>query len=118
MHKLACKLALLAAAMLPLHAVAAYECNVSVNRILVYADGTVNVWHSGRGDYTVICNMSADYSGVSVKHLRHVDRDAPGHQKEEWPRHFLLWRHGVLRHHANLWRRSGAGLYWRYYTVS
>lgn len=59
------KLLIVAASMLPLHAVAVYECNVSVSRVLVYQDGKVNVLHTGRGDYTVICNVASDYQGVS-----------------------------------------------------
>jgi hypothetical protein len=58
--------AVLASAVLPFNAVAAYECSVRVNTVLVYKDGIVNVLHSGRGDYTIICSMSGDYAGVSV----------------------------------------------------
>lgn len=43
---------------------AAYECTVSVKSLLVYKDGMVNVLHSGRGDYTMICSLNSDY-GVS-----------------------------------------------------
>lgn len=44
---------------------ASFECNVSVRNVLVYQDGTVNVWHSGRSDYTHICNLNQDRLGVS-----------------------------------------------------
>ena len=57
---------LLAAVFLPVHVFAQYECNVKVINVLVYKDGMVNVLHSGRGDYTVICNMAGDYGGVSL----------------------------------------------------
>jgi hypothetical protein len=50
---------------LPFHARAAFECNVTVKHVLVYADGSVNVLHSGRGDYTVICNMQTNNGNVS-----------------------------------------------------
>lgn len=56
---------LLVSAALPFQAHAAFECNVSVKNVLVYADGIVNVLHSGRGDYTVICNINSEHSGVS-----------------------------------------------------
>jgi hypothetical protein len=50
---------------LPAHAFAAYECYVQVANVLIYRDGGVNVLHSGRGDYTVICNLNGAYGGVS-----------------------------------------------------
>ena len=53
------------ASLLPLHAVAHYECNVKVVNVLVYHNGVVNVLHAGRGDYTVICNLNSDYGTVS-----------------------------------------------------
>lgn len=59
------KLLLFLAATLSLNANAAYECNVKVLSVLIYADGTVNVLHSGRGDYTVICYLNSDSAGVS-----------------------------------------------------
>lgn len=57
--------ALFVLASLPFQAHAVFECNVSVKNVLVYADGMVNVLHSGRGDYTMICNMQSEYGGVS-----------------------------------------------------
>ncbi|WP_298771326.1 hypothetical protein [uncultured Shewanella sp.] len=45
---------------------AAFHCVVSLERILVYKDGKVNVWHSGRGDYTDICNLKTEKNGVSI----------------------------------------------------
>lgn len=59
------KLALIAACTLPAHALAAYECNVRVVNVLVYSDGTVNTLHSGRGDYTIICNLNSNYGAAS-----------------------------------------------------
>jgi hypothetical protein len=56
---------ILAAALLPLHAVAEYECNAKIQNVLIYKEGLVNVLHSGRGDYTVVCSLAADHGGVS-----------------------------------------------------
>ena len=47
------------------YASAAYECNATVRNILIYTDGSVNILHSGRNDYTVICNMNVERQGVS-----------------------------------------------------
>lgn len=44
---------------------AAFECKVDLHAVLIYGDGTVNVLHSGRGDYTHICNTSEERLGVS-----------------------------------------------------
>lgn len=59
------KTALMLLAALPLSAVAAFECNVNVMRVLVYSNGGVNVLHTGRGDYTYVCSMNGDYGNVS-----------------------------------------------------
>ena len=45
---------------------AAFSCNVSLNRILVYKSGNVNVHHTGRADYTVICNLKEERDGVNI----------------------------------------------------
>lgn len=58
MKKLARLMAFVMAAVLPVQAFAAFECNVKIKAVLVYGDGTVNVLHTGRGDYTVICNLN------------------------------------------------------------
>lgn len=52
--------------MLSTSASAAFECYASVKNILIYSDGNVNLLHSGRGDYTVICNMNAERQGIST----------------------------------------------------
>lgn len=44
---------------------AAFECNASVLRVLVYNGGMVNVLHTGRNDYTVICSLDTTYGGVT-----------------------------------------------------
>lgn len=45
---------------------AAFECYVKVNNVLVYKDGNVNILHTGRNDYTVICNLATPYQGVAI----------------------------------------------------
>lgn len=44
----------------------AFECNASVHNVLIYSDGSVNVLHSGRGDYTVVCGLRGDRGGVDA----------------------------------------------------
>lgn len=44
---------------------AAFDCKVDLHAVLIYGNGLVNVLHSGRGDYTVICNVSEERLGVS-----------------------------------------------------
>ncbi|MBQ4890693.1 hypothetical protein J8L86_12605 [Shewanella sp. MMG014] len=45
---------------------AAFNCSVDVSRVLIYGNGSVNILHTGRGDYTYICNLNNDWKGVSV----------------------------------------------------
>ncbi len=45
---------------------AAYQCDVTVLRVLVYNSGDVNILHSGRGDYTNICNLKSERQGVGI----------------------------------------------------
>jgi len=45
---------------------ASFHCTVDVTRVLVYANGDVNVLHSGRGNFTVICNLNAPLNNVAV----------------------------------------------------
>lgn len=40
-------------------AAADYSCRVSVSGVLQYYEGSINVLHSGRGDWTMVCNMNA-----------------------------------------------------------
>lgn len=42
-----------------------YFCQANVINVLVYADGSLNVLHSGRGDYTYMCNLNTERQGVS-----------------------------------------------------
>ena len=52
---------------LSVNARADFFCNVTVNAVLAYNAGQVNVLHSGRGDYTIICNLSEPYvNGLTV----------------------------------------------------
>ena len=61
----AIKVALFATAMVASSmAHAAYQCTATLNAVLVYSDGTVNVNHSGRNDYTVVCNLNVTWKGV------------------------------------------------------
>lgn len=45
---------------------AAFACDVTVDRLLVYADGSVNVYHSGRNDFTYICNTKGTWKDVDT----------------------------------------------------
>ena len=48
------------------NSLAAFNCTVTVKRVLVYGSGAVNVLHTGRNDYTVICNLNEERLGVSI----------------------------------------------------
>ena len=46
---------------------AAFTCTVSINGVLAYNNGSVNVLHSGRGDWTVVCALNQPYTqGLTV----------------------------------------------------
>ncbi len=47
-------------------ALGAFDCAVDVNRVLIYADGSVNILHSGRNDYTYICNVKGTWKGIDT----------------------------------------------------
>lgn len=47
-------------------ALANYHCEVDVHRVLVYGNGTVNVLHSGRGDYIAICNANGTWNNIDT----------------------------------------------------
>jgi hypothetical protein len=51
---------------LSLNVSASFHCNVDVINVLIYSNGNVNVKHTGRGDYTVICNLKQERQGVSI----------------------------------------------------
>ncbi|WP_114786525.1 hypothetical protein [Vibrio tetraodonis] len=44
---------------------AAYDCTGTVNHVLVYADGSVNLHATYRNAYTYVCNLKNDWKGVS-----------------------------------------------------
>jgi len=48
------------------NALASFSCNATINRVLVYGDGSVNILHSGRGDYTNICNTKGTWKGIDT----------------------------------------------------
>ena len=52
--------------LLPTQAWAAYSCAVKIVNVLVNQDGSVNVYHTGRNDYTVICNLATERNQVST----------------------------------------------------
>jgi hypothetical protein len=45
---------------------AAFNCTVGISKVLVYGNGSVNVFHQGRNDYTIICNLSEARQNVSI----------------------------------------------------
>ncbi|SFX47019.1 hypothetical protein SAMN03097694_2349 [Janthinobacterium lividum] len=55
----------LLSAILPISSFAAFQCSVKVIKVLVYSTGTVNIMHSGRNDYTVICNLNFNSGDVT-----------------------------------------------------
>lgn len=44
----------------------AFSCTATISNVLVYANGSVNVKHTGRGKYTIICNLKKERQGVSI----------------------------------------------------
>jgi hypothetical protein len=58
---------ILAIALLPLPALADFQCDAQVKNVLIYSDGSVNVKHSVRNDYTMICNLKIERLGVSTE---------------------------------------------------
>lgn len=49
---------------LPMSAFADFSCQGVPNQVLVYGDGSVNVFQTPRGDYTYICNLTTPRLGV------------------------------------------------------
>ena len=54
----------MAVGLLPVAAFADYSCTTKVSTALIYADGSVNVVFSVRGDYTYVCNVTTPRLGV------------------------------------------------------
>jgi hypothetical protein len=47
-------------------ALAGYSCDVTINGVLAYEGGALNVHHTGRGDWTIICNLDIPYTNGST----------------------------------------------------
>ena len=47
-------------------AMAAFNCDAKIKALLVYNTGIVNVLHTGRGNYTVVCSLKGTYGDVSA----------------------------------------------------
>lgn len=60
------KIILILGVMLSTTVLADFACDVDVDRVLVYADGSVNVLHSGRNDWTYICNVKGTWKGIDT----------------------------------------------------
>ncbi|PKF80342.1 hypothetical protein CW749_07180 [Vibrio sp. vnigr-6D03] len=60
------KLLLLLSLVVSTNAFAAFNCEVTVNRVLVYGNGSVNILHSGRNDFTYICNTKGTWKGIDT----------------------------------------------------
>lgn len=45
---------------------ATFSCTVDINHLLINSTGAVNVKHTGRGEYTHICNLTTERQGVSI----------------------------------------------------
>jgi hypothetical protein len=56
--------ALLLGSLVSLPAVADFNCEVAITRVLIYGDGSVNVLHNGRGNYTFICNVKGTWKNI------------------------------------------------------
>lgn len=55
----ACRLpSILSVGFLCTPSMAAFTCAVTIQGVLQYYDGSVNVLHSGRGDWTYMCNVN------------------------------------------------------------
>jgi len=51
---------------LPVSAFADFSCSTKVTAVLVYADGSVNVFTAVRNDYTYVCNLETPRLGIEV----------------------------------------------------
>lgn len=60
------KLVILITLFVSVSAFSAFNCEVNVDRVLVYQDGSINILHNGRNDYTYICNLNNTWKGVDV----------------------------------------------------
>mgnify|MGYP000505595560 CR=1 FL=1 len=60
------KLLIAVLAIISLNVHAGFNCNVEITNVLVYGDGSVNVRHTGRNEYTYICKLNSEWKGVEV----------------------------------------------------
>lgn len=51
----------------PIAGVTAVDCRGTVNQVLLYADGTLNVLGSWRGDFTFLCNTNGTIGNVPTE---------------------------------------------------
>lgn len=66
-HGMGIKVACVALALLgPIQAHAAIDCIGKVLKVLLYADGSLNVLGSWRGDYTILCNTNGGAVSTEV----------------------------------------------------
>jgi len=47
-------------------AYAEFHCSVDVKKVRILGNGRVTVMHSGRNQFTLICNLNGDWKGVGV----------------------------------------------------
>jgi len=47
-------------------AFANFSCVTNVNKVLIYNDGGVNVYHTGRNDFTVICSLQSERQNIGI----------------------------------------------------
>lgn len=59
------KILLLTAILFSSHSMADITCYGTVKNVLQYGNGSINVYMSYRGDYTVMCNIEKHWKGVS-----------------------------------------------------
>ncbi|GEM77693.1 hypothetical protein [Vibrio sagamiensis] len=60
------KLVALISIFIPFYSFADFSCTVSVERVLVYGNGSVNIKHSGHDDFTYICNTKGTWKGIDT----------------------------------------------------
>lgn len=63
MKKIICAMVLGA---LPISALADYGCSTKVTAVLVYGDGSVNMYSVARNDYTYVCNLETPRLGIGI----------------------------------------------------
>ena len=51
---------------LPLSSFANFDCSTKILHVLVYADGSVNMFTAVRNDYTYVCNIETPRLGIQT----------------------------------------------------